>query len=83
MKHQLTEPRTISEGAMKLVQKVSHQLGSTDRNEILMGVCENLENRWPSKDMERRLAQMGLQTTEKILYVIDVYLACKARGFSN
>lgn len=76
-----TEPRAISEGTMKLVSGVAHELGSTDRAEILSGVCEKLEKRWPSKNMEQRLAQMGLQSTDKILYAIDVYLVGAAFGF--
>lgn len=81
MNRQLTEPRSISEGAMKLVEQVATELNSTDRNEILLGVCDAMEKRWPSKNLEQRSAQMGLQTTDRILYVIDVYLTGVACGF--
>lgn len=78
--HKLTEPRTITEGAMKLVSAAAQRIGSYDRNDILFEVCEELENRWPSKNLEQRLSRMGLETTEKIYYVIDVYLAGVSMG---
>lgn len=66
---------------MELISQVARELDSCDRMEILSGVCDVLETRWPSKSMEQRLQQMGLQTTGKILYVIDVYLAGVSHGF--
>lgn len=79
--HRLTEPRAITEGAMKLISTAAQRADSFDRDDILMEVCEELENRWPSKNLEQRLVQMGLETTEKIYYVIDVYLAGVSMGY--
>lgn len=69
----------VTEGALKLVSQVA--AGLSNRMDILEAVCEDLESRWPPQTLEHRLAQMHLQTTDRILYVIDVYLAGRDRKF--
>lgn len=76
-----TTPCAVSEGAIELVRDVSRKLNTTDRDTLLAGVCDELATRWDDEYLEQRLGQMGLQTTSKILYVIDVYLAGRACGY--
>ena len=70
-------PCAVSEGAIELVRGVSRKLNTTDRDKLLAGVCAELADQY----LEQRLNQMGLQTTDKILYVIDVYRAGRAYGY--
>lgn len=65
---------TVTEGAIKLVKKIVEKQGLTDRMDILEAVCDYLEARWPEPTLEQRLRQMHLETTDRVLYVIDVYL---------
>ena len=74
-------PCAVSEGAIELVRGVSHKLNTIDRDKLLAGVCAELAGRWDDEYLEQRLNQMGLQTTDKILYVIDVYRAGRAYGY--
>lgn len=78
---QKNSPPIVTEGAISLISKVVKEQQLSDRMEILSAVCEVLENRWSSNALEARLAQMGLQTTSRILYAIDMYLVGKNHNY--
>ena len=78
---QKSAPPVVTEGAISLIGSVVKERCLSDRMEILEAVCETLENRWTPNALEARLSQMGLQTTSKILYAIDMYLVGKNHNF--
>ena len=67
----------IPDGAFRLVEEIIEKYQTKDEHEILEHVCREMEERYKGNSLEYHAAQMKMQTTEKILEVIGIYLIWK------
>ena len=72
-----SQPQAVTKGALRVVDRVAGQIGSTDPALLLDAVCDYLFTLYKGNSLDYHLNMMNIRTTTDIRYAIDLYRLAK------